>query len=321
MAEPATRRTVRHLIVDSEDVGRRVDNYLASLLRGVPRGRLYRAVRGGEVRVNSARISPGHRLCKGDRVRIPPLQLSLPATARHNGALDLAAITLYSDHELLVLDKPAGLAVHGGSGLRDGLIERLRNGYPQWCRMELAHRLDRDTSGCLLLARRGEALRQLHTALRERGVSRSYLALVVGAWPPTLRRISLALSRPTRCAGTRRVRVDSAGRPAESRFRLCEYFPAAGLSLVAAKAVTGRTHQLRVHMAAAGHPIVGDNRYGDWSCRFADRGLQRQFLHAVSLSLRYSGRPLRFRAELPTQFRRALESLRCGDGFALTSHH
>ena len=320
MVAPAARRGVRHIVVDEADSGRRLDNCLARLLRGVPRARIYRAVRNGEVRVNGGRVAPRHRLCRGDRVRLPPLQLSPPAAPpRACRALDLAAMTLFSDRELLVLDKPAGLAVHGGSGLRDGLIERLRASHPQWRQMELAHRLDRDTSGCLLLARRGAALRSLHSALRERRISRGYLALVVGSWPPEYNCVLLPLSRPARSAGTRRVRVDAAGRPAESRFRLCERFPAAGLSLVAAKAVTGRTHQLRVHLAALGHPLAGDARYGDWSWnrRLADWGLRRQFLHAASLSLSHGGRALRLRAALPAELSGALECLRRGGGAGL----
>ncbi len=312
---------VSHHVVSADHSGRRLDNYLAGLLRGVPRGRLYRAVRSGEVRVDGGRVAPSHRLCGGERVRIPPLRLSPPPAARVSRALDLPAMTLYSDRDLLVLDKPAGLAVHGGSGLRDGLIERLRATYPQWRGIELAHRLDRDTSGCLLLARCGEPLRALHSALREHRVGRCYLALVVGAWTSVHNCISLPLSRPERCAGGRRVRVQLSGYPSRSRFRLCEHFPAAGLSLVAAQALTGRTHQLRVHLEAVGHPIAGDERYGDrrWNRRLASWGLRRQFLHATSLSLRHGGRPLKVRAALPEELRCVLERLRRGGGAGLAS--
>lgn len=288
--------------VSADQAGQRLDNFLLARLKGAPRSLVYRIVRAGEVRVNSGRARPERRLEAGDRVRVPPVRLDAvrePGTPPRSLVQQLAERILYEDDALLVIDKPSGLAVHGGSGLSLGLIEALRTMRPDCPGLELVHRLDRDTSGCVMLAKKRSMLRHLHAALREGTVRKTYLALVRGQWPARKTRVTAALEKNVVSSGERVVRADEGGKASETRFRVLRRFRDA--TLVEASPLTGRTHQIRVHAQVAGHPIAGDDKYGD---RDFDRlaresGLRRLFLHAASLDLVLpSGAPLHVEAAL-----------------------
>jgi len=275
----------QQVVVDTGNEGQRIDNFLMTRLKGVPRSRIYRTVRTGEVRVNGGRIRPDYRLRQGDVVRIPPLRVAQSPPAARPGARALREIgeaVLYEDRSLLVLAKPSGLAVHGGSGLSHGVIELLRALRPEAPFLELVHRLDRDTSGCLMVAKRRPALRTLHQALREGRVEKTYLALVRGDWRAA-RGVAMPLQRNVLRSGERVVRPDEDGKGALTRFAPLARSPLA--TLVKAQPVTGRTHQIRVHAAHAGHPIAGDAKYGDAELNRNLRalGLRRLFLHAHGL--------------------------------------
>ncbi len=281
--------SVRIVHIDATHRGQRLDNYLLTRLKGVPRSHIYRIVRTGQVRINKSRVRPSYRLQTGDQVRIPPLRMSPRAPMAAGTRTDWKRYTLYEDAHLCVIDKPAGLPVHGGSGISAGLIERLRRDRPTCRFLELVHRLDRDTSGCLLIAKKREALVRLHDDLRQNSVrsqrlKKRYLALVKGHWPASLREIEAPLRKNVVRGGERRAVVDAEGRFAKSRFRRVARYDDA--SLVEVVLFTGRTHQARVHAASAGHPIAGDAKYGDeaFNEALAARGLHRLFLHAVSLS-------------------------------------
>jgi len=273
--------------VGEEQAGQRLDNFLLARLKGVPRSRVYRIVRSGEVRVNSSRARPDQRLQIGDRVRVPPVRMGDRPEAQPGEELlrVLAQRVLYEDPALLVVDKPSGLAVHGGSGLSLGLIEALRVLRPDCMSLELVHRLDRETSGCVMIAKKRSMLRYLHQALREGLVNKSYTTLVQGRWPKRLARVLLALEKNTVRGGERLVRADESGKASETRFRVVEEFREA--TLLEARPVTGRTHQIRVHAQASGHPVAGDEKYGEreFNRRMRDYGLRRLFLHASSLEL------------------------------------
>ncbi|MGI9342423.1 MAG: RluA family pseudouridine synthase [Gammaproteobacteria bacterium] len=273
--------------VDADDRDRRLDNFLLSRLRGVPKSRVYRMIRGGEVRVNKGRARPDRRLEEGDRVRIPPVHTSPRPVAAAPGQRDWAWIEeriLYEDKDLLILNKPAGLAVHGGSGVSAGAIEVLRaaraGGHEDY---GLVHRLDRDTSGCLLISKRRPALRYLHGLFRDGEVQKRYAALLIGAWKGGNRDVDEPLLTSRRRGGERHVSVDPAGKTAFTRFIPERDFGPAQLTTV--ELGTGRTHQIRVHAAFIGHPVAGDERYGAQPDPVAQRcGLQRLFLHASSLA-------------------------------------
>lgn len=278
--------------VDAAHQGQRIDNFLLTLLKGVPRSYVYRILRRGEVRVNKGRIKAAYRLQEGDLVRVPPVRVAEPAEQPrpHERVLKrLEEAVLYEDKYLLVLNKPAGIAVHGGSGLSYGVIEALRVLRPEEKQLELVHRLDRETSGCLLVAKRRSALRILHELLRSNQVDKCYLALLAGQWQRKRANVDAPLLKNTLQGGERVVRVDPEGKPALTRFRLLERLPDA--TLVEAKPVTGRTHQIRVHALHLGHPILGDSKYGDERrnrvCR--EQGLRRLFLHAASIRFRWPG--------------------------------
>ena len=245
----------------------RIDNYLLRRLKGVPKSHVYRVLRSGEVRVNSARVKPDYRLQPGDRVRVPPVRLGASAPRPAPRALDLPVV--YEDESLLVLDKPAGIAVHGGSGVSFGVIESLRAERPQARVLELAHRLDRDTSGLLVVAKKRSALVELHRMLREGEVEKTYVALVHGRWSGGARDLRESLHKYVTASGERRVAVRGDGLLAHTRARPI----AAGdeLSALELRLMTGRTHQIRVHLAHAGHPVVGDDKYGDFA---ANRAMQ-----------------------------------------------
>lgn len=292
---------VEYQDIDSERAGQRLDNFLLSQLKGVPRGHVYQLIRSGQVRVNSRRAAPRLKLAEGDRVRIPPVRQRLPAAipAAGDGLAWLEERIVFEDERLLVLDKPAGLAVHGGSGVQLGCIEALRVLRPKLKTLELVHRLDRATSGCLLVAKRRSALRLLHARLREGSVEKRYLALIRGRWQPARQQVTAALAE-RRGSGEFRVEVDPEGKPARSEFRLLESF-AELVSYVEVRIDTGRTHQIRVHAAHLGHPVAGDERYGDAELnrRLRAYGLKRMFLHAHAVAFDWGDDRGDFAASVP----------------------
>jgi 23S rRNA pseudouridine955/2504/2580 synthase len=284
---------VRQIEVDSEAAGTRLDQFLLRLLPGVPRSRVFRIVRKGEVRVNGKRAGPEQRLQERDIVRVPPIRIEpepapgqparVPSQVREN----IEAAVISEDERLLVLDKPAGVAVHGGSGLSFGVIEALRAMRPNE-ELELVHRLDRETSGCLLVARKRSALRMLHELMREGLVEKRYLTLVKGHWNLGHTKISEPLRTDIRVSGERTVKVHASGKEAISEFRPIQWFGNQA-TLLEVSLLTGRTHQIRVHAAHAGHPVAGDEKYGDetFNAEMKEAGLSRMFLHAHSVSFEW----------------------------------
>jgi len=280
------RNSVQEVRIADEQAGQRIDNFLLKQLKGVPKSRIYRILRRGEVRVNGRRIKPEYRVCRGDTVRIPPVRTGEERQRGMPGERLLqliAAHVLYEDTSFLVLNKPAGVAVHGGSGISFGVIEALRALRPDARFLELAHRLDRDTSGCLVVAKRRSALRAFHELLRDGGIEKHYLALVKGRWEGGQRRIDAPLLKNVLSSGERVVRVDPNGKEALSIFQPIAITETA--TLVRVRLVTGRTHQIRVHAASVGHPIAGDEKYGDtaFNRQMVGHGLRRLFLHASEL--------------------------------------
>ncbi|WP_163576575.1 RluA family pseudouridine synthase [Halomonas faecis] len=297
-------RDVQWVEVGEGQAGQRIDNFLVTRLKGVPRALVYRIVRKGEVRVNKKRVKADTRLATGDMVRIPPLRLSPREAVREvsdNLRNLLAGSVLLEGRDWLVINKPAGLAVHGGSGVKIGLIEALRQVREDLDFLELVHRLDRDTSGCLLLAKSRPALLALNESLKQQRMDKQYLALVAGRWPTRRDFVSARLDRYTLGNGERRVRVDPAGKVARTRFAVREAMPQ--VTLVQAEPLTGRTHQIRVHAVHAGHALLGDDKYGSREGKALARqlGLSRLFLHAAALTFPEptSGRPVQIRAPLP----------------------
>ena len=282
-----SRSSVRHFEVGEEEAGQRLDNYVQRRLGGLPRSRVYRVIRKGEVRVNGHRAGPEQRLQLHDRVRIPPVRLASP---REPGQPPSELVTrleraiVHEDQSLLVLDKPTGVAAHGGSGVSFGVIEALRAARPDET-LELVHRLDRETSGCLLIARRKAALRELHALMRANAFEKRYLVLVKGKWNLGAKRIDVPLRTDTRVGGERTVRPGASGKPSVSDFRPVEFFGRTA-TLMEVTLHTGRTHQIRVHAAHAGHPVAGDEKYGykEFNEMLRGMGLKRTFLHAHSLS-------------------------------------
>jgi len=310
MTQPAART----IEVAAADEGQRIDNYLLTQLKGVPKSRIYRILRTGEVRVNSGRIKPTYRIKAGDAIRIPPIRLSeeeAPARPGDRVLERVSASILYEDKGLLVVNKPSGLAVHGGSGLSYGLIEALRALRPEAPFLELGHRLDRDTSGCIVIAKKRSVLRAFHELLREGGSDKRYLALLKGCWRGGERRVEAPLLKNVTQSGERMVKVSPEGKPALTIFRPLTVFKDA--TLVEAELITGRTHQVRVHAAYIGHPIAGDDKYGDeaFNKRMAEIGLKRLFLHASALSftLPESGQVVSVSAPLGDELRGVLDRL------------
>jgi len=290
---------VRLVAVGPEHAGQRVDNFLLRVCKGVPKSHIYKAIRSGEVRINKGRCAADTRLSDGDLLRIPPLRL--PAPGERPGVPPASFPVIHEDRDLLVIDKPAGVAVHGGSGVSFGVIEQLRAARPGERFLELAHRLDRETSGLLMIARSRRALLALHEMMRQGEGRKHYLALVVGDWVNDRQHIRLPLLKTLTASGERRVRVDSLGRPAHTIITLQRRY--GRYSLVGAELRSGRTHQIRVHLAASGHPIAGDEKYGPDAVRaeLAAQGFRRMFLHAHRLELPHpvSGEALRLEAPLP----------------------
>ena len=285
---PATT-AVQLLEVEPELAGQRIDNFLRTRLKGVPKTLIYRILRKGEVRVNKGRIKPDYKLQAGDVVRVPPLRLAErdePVPLAQGLLERLEAAIVYEDKALIVINKPAGIAVHGGSGLSFGVIEAFRQLRPEAKELELVHRLDRDTSGLLMIAKKRSMLRHLHAALRGDGVDKRYMALVRGAWPTSKKRVSAPLLKNTLRSGERMVEVSDEGKEALTLFRVVRRFGEFA-TLVEASPITGRTHQIRVHARHAGHSIAGDPKYGDeaFSREIRELGGKRLFLHAHSLRL------------------------------------
>ena len=292
----------RVALAGAESEDQRVDNFLMRECKGVPRSHIYRILRTGQVRVNSRRVDATYRLHAGDRVRIPPLRLGREKLAATAPAVDLPVA--YEDDALLVVDKPAGMAVHGGSGISFGVIECMRVARPALKFLELAHRLDRETSGLLLLAKKRSALTAVHAALREGRVYKRYLTLVAGEFERKERSVALPLRKFLTREGERRVSVDRReGREARTRFHRLR--TVGGFTLLSAEIDTGRTHQIRVHLAHLGYPIAGDDKYGDFALNreLAKQGLRRMFLHAQELRLRHpvTGSELRLESPLPPE--------------------
>ena len=299
----AEGREVQWAEIGDAQAGQRIDNFLHTRLKGAPRALIYRIVRKGEVRVNKKRVKVDYRLVVGDLVRIPPLRLAPEEAVRDvsdNLRNLLAGSVLVEGPGWLVINKPSGLAVHGGSGVKIGLIEALRQVREDLDFLELVHRLDRDTSGCLLLAKSRPALLSLNNALKQRQMDKQYLALVQGRWPARRDYVSARLDRFEAGNGERRVRVDPQGKVSRTRFGVRETFSNA--TLIEAEPVTGRTHQIRVHAAHAGHPLLGDDKYGtrEGQRLAAGFGLGRLFLHAAALTFPEpdSGRPVHVKAPL-----------------------
>ncbi len=306
--------TVRHHDVGPGEEGQRIDNFLLRVLKGVPRSRVYRLLRRGEVRINGRRAKPEQRLAAGDTVRLPPVRTAPaaePARVPDAPRELLRQAILYQDERLLALDKPAGIAVHGGSGLSFGAIETLRAMHPGED-LELAHRLDRDTSGVLLVARNRASLRALHALLREGRVEKRYLALLKGRWTLGRKQVSAPLKTNLRQGGERVVKVHEEGKQAASTFEPAQRFGARA-TLVEVALHTGRTHQIRVHAAFAGHPVAGDDKYGDreFNHEMKSLGLRRMFLHARSIAFTWpdSGQPCQVVAPLPADLQAVLERL------------
>ena len=282
----------REVTIDEHHAGQRIDNFLLSCLKGLPRTRVYRILRRGEVRVNKGRIRQHYRLKPGDVVRIPPLRLAQSATPRGPaaGLRDLVEeCILFEDRGLIVLDKPSGVVVHGGSGRNHGIIEALRAARGEGHYLELVHRLDRDTSGCLMIAKRRPVLTALHAAFRYGKVRKRYLVLVEGDWRGGAREVESGLRRNVLRSGERLVSVDASGKAGRTRF--VPLAPGETASLMEAVPFTGRTHQIRVHAASTGHPVAGDAKYGEreFNCRMRGQGLRRLFLHAASLGFENPG--------------------------------
>ncbi len=314
--EGQIREGVRHVEVTADEAGGRLDNFLTKLLGGVPRSRVFRIVRRGEVRVNGKRAGPETRLQLGDKVRIPPVSLPSPDAPPPVARVPKTLIETVRDSiitendRLIVINKPAGIAVHGGSGVSFGIIEALRAARPEET-LELVHRLDRDTSGCLLVARKPAALRVVHALMRDGLVEKGYLALVKGQWDLGKKRIDVPLNTETRVGGERTVRVQVGAKSAVSRFSPVQFFRNRA-SVVEVDLETGRTHQIRVHAAHVGHPVAGDDKYGDkdFNARMREEGLTRMFLHSHRISFDWpNGGDFSASAPLPKDLAAVLDAL------------
>jgi 23S rRNA pseudouridine955/2504/2580 synthase len=314
----APRTQASHVLITNEDAGQRLDKVLARLLADIPRSHLFRLLRKGEVRVNGKRAKPELRLAEGDDLRLPPVRPAVvtegpkPVPRRLTDQLEAAIV--HEDERLIVIDKPSGIAVHGGSGMAFGVIEALRASRPGE-ELELVHRLDRDTSGCLLIARKRSALRALHGLLRDGEFEKGYLALLGGKWELGTKRITAPLRTDLRVGGERTVKVDANGKEAVTEIRPVQFFGKIA-TLVEVRLLTGRTHQIRVHSAYAGHPVVGDEKYGndDLNSLLRERGLRRLFLHAHSVSFKWpeSGKEVSINTPLPAELKAVLDQLTDG---------
>jgi len=316
MNEFATQKRLAPELVeiDSHHEGQRIDNFLTTYLKGVPKSFIYRVLRRGEVRVNKSRIKPSYRLQEGDVVRIPPLRRGEPATVSTKPGDKLIELLnnsiLYEDEGLVIINKPAGIAVHGGSGISFGVIEILRAARPRAPLLELVHRLDRDTSGCLIIAKKRSALRHIHQLLREEGIEKRYLALLQGAWQGGPRQVTAPLRKNVLQSGERVVRVAEDGKPSNTLFRPLRRWK--GACLMEVMPLTGRTHQIRVHAAYLQQPIAGDDKYGDadFNRAMQAKGLRRLFLHAAGLRFtNAAGNSIEVSAPLDPALQQVLDAL------------
>ncbi len=305
---------VRLLTAGAEDAGQRLDNFLFRTLKGVPKSHVYRLLRTGQVRVNKKRAKPDYRLEEGDELRLPPVrqaEKTSPGLPPHWQQEALKTAILYEDERLLVVNKPAGMAVHGGSGVNFGVIETLRVLRPESPGIELAHRLDRETSGCLIVAKRRSAVRVLHEAFREGKVEKRYQALLAHPWVGEEQAVDLPLEKNQLQGGERMVKVSKTGKEAQSLFRPLRKF--ADSAFMEIRIFTGRTHQIRVHAAHIGHPVAGDEKYGDREAnkRFKTAGLARMFLHAAELAFDHpeTGERLALKAPLDEELETVLKAL------------
>lgn len=309
------RTPIQFIDVDEEYAGQRLDNFLLSRLKGVPKSVIYRVVRKGEVRVNKGRTKPEYKLQAGDQVRVPPLVVSAEkdqVSTKLSLVKNLESHILFEDNDLIVINKPTGMAVHGGSGLQFGVIEALRALRPTAKFLELVHRLDRDTSGCLLIAKKRSVLTHLHEQLRLKTVEKKYWALVAGQWDARNKKVTEPLKKNTLQSGERVVRVDEReGKPSETRFKILQRYQEG--TLVEAFPVTGRTHQIRVHTACVGHPIACDDKYGDneFTSQMNALGLKRLYLHAKTLAFTHpnTGEVMRCEAPLDQELAQILTKL------------
>jgi 23S rRNA pseudouridine955/2504/2580 synthase len=312
-APEAVSLQVQLVTISEEEAGQRIDNFLLRTCKGVPKSHIYRILRSGEVRVNKGRIDQTYRLAEGDVVRIPPIRIAEKTTQAVPGA---EFRILLEDNHLLVIDKPAGVAVHGGSGVSYGVIEQLRASRPDAKFLELVHRLDRDTSGILLLAKKRSALTNLHEQMRDGDTDKRYLTLITGEWNNARQHIKLPLHKYSTADGERRVRVQEDGQASHTIFSLIRKY--GDYTLLEAELKTGRTHQIRVHLSASGFPIVGDDKYGDFTLNKAMQkaegqriAFKRMFLHAHSITFTHpeTGKSVTLKAALPKECEQFLKSL------------
>ncbi len=311
---PSAKSPVSLRTVSAEEAGQRIDNFLLRHFKTVPRSRVYRLLRKGEVRVNRKRVEAEYRIQAGDSVRLPPVRIDADDELRmpSSSLLELLeGAVIFQDKHLLVIDKPAGVAVHGGSGMSFGVIEALRASRPRET-LELVHRLDRDTSGCLLIARDRATLTGLHALIRNGGMHKTYLALVAGSWQLGTKRIDAPLATDNRQHGERHVRIAAAGKDSVSVFKPIQFFGSLA-TLMEVDIPTGRTHQIRVHASFAGHPLLGDDKYGDRdkNTELKAHGLKRTFLHAQSVAFDWpgSGVPFHVSAPLPAELSAVLDAI------------
>lgn len=313
------RPSVRFVKISADREGQRIDNFLRTELKGIPKTLVYRILRKGEIRVNKKRIKPDYKLVVGDEVRIPPVRVpepDVPTPVGNSLALHLEKAVLYESDALIVLNKPSGLAVHGGSGINHGLIEALRQIRPEARFLELVHRLDRDTSGCIMVAKKRSMLRFLHEALREKQIRKVYHALVVGRWPNRRQRINAPLLRDELRSGERVVRVNPDGKESVTDFQVLRRFGDLA-TLVEASPLTGRTHQIRVHSQFAGYPIIGDSKYATdiSNAQMKALGLKRLMLHAAELHIQLpGGERLSVKADYDLEMAQAVELLLAATG-------
>lgn len=310
LALDSLHNLVRHVDIDEDSAGQRLDNLLIRILKGVPRSHVYQLVRTGQVRINGKRAEVLQRLNIDDRVRIPPVRVAQVSPRR---APPSEFPIVFEDAELLVINKPAGVAVHGGSGVSSGVIEQLRSARPDQRFLELVHRIDRDTSGLLMIAKKRACLVRLQAQLRERSAEKTYLAVVKGRWPKRTKTLRSTLETYVSGDGERRVAVAEGGQTATTHVLGLESFelPLAGVcSLVSCRIETGRMHQIRVHLAHAGFPIIGDQKYGEFDVNKALHKLsfKRMYLHAFSLEIEHETEPLRLQAPMPDDFARLIAS-------------
>lgn len=307
-------QTIQYFTVTNDASGQRLDNFLVSRLKGLPKSRLYRIIRKGELRINKKRVKPDYRLQEGDIIRIPPLRLPAPIEKKILNA-KLAELLeksiIFEDKYFIVLNKPSGMAVHGGSGIHLGIIEAIRLLRPQLKFLELVHRLDRDTSGCLLIAKKSSILKELHELLRSGQIKKTYIALVAGHWPKSLHKIDAPLYKNQLQSGERIVLVQKEGKISLTEFSVQQYYTES--TLIAAMPITGRTHQIRVHTQFAQHPIIGDEKYGEkeMNKKMRQLGCKRLFLHASQLefTLGSTGKTIKLAAKLPEDLNQILTNL------------